>query len=531
MPVHLVAFVYVTVFSLIAFALLKRPMTAQIISLEDFVRRRNAWLIVSAMAFLANNFWVYAFATGVVAWLLSQRDRNVMAAFFALVFAVPLLKFPISGFGVVNHLLVMDHQRILAIVLLAPVAYRLMSESEPMNRLTWWVGFFVFAHFMQGVITAGAYDSFTQGMRTFVTDGLSIWLCFYVAAKSITSVRSLREVLMTYVMAFAVLGLIGMFESARGWLIYESLREPLGAHIEGSTSYFVRDTGFGSLTRSMTTSGHAIIFGYASMVALVFWSALRHNMGTRNQSWVVFALVLGGMLSSLSRGPWVGAVVGLAAVMLSGRGFAKRLVLLVIGATIGILGLLATPLASKVLAFVPFFGDVGAESADYRVQLFHVSMLVFWDSPWIGHFEAIKDPRMEVMRQGQGIIDMVNAYLGIGLSYGFVGLFSFLAPHVLVLWALFKSMREVESVNPTVALTGRAIFGATVASLTSLATTSSFDFIPIIYWTLLGLSVSYVACTVKVIQQHRLAQMQAHLVGRSMATSKPTGMQPLTAPR
>jgi O-antigen ligase len=531
MPVHLVGLVYVVVFSLVGFALVKRAITAQVVSPEDFARRRNAWFIVTVMAFVANNFWVYAFATGVVAWLLSQRDRNVMAVFIALVFAVPLFKFPISGFGVVNHLLVVDHQRILAIVLLAPVAYRLMIDSEPMNRLTWWVGFFVFAHFMQGVITAGYYDSVTQGMRVFVTDGLSIWLCFYVAAKSISSVRSLREVMMTYVMVFAVLGLLGMFESARGWLIYESLREPLGAHIERVSSYFIRDTGFGSLIRSMTTSGHAIIFGYACMVALVFWTAFRNYMGSRNQSWLVFALVFGGMLSSLSRGPWVGAVVGMTAVMLSGRGFAKRVVLLSVGASIGILGLLATPLAAKVLDFVPFFGDVGAESADYRVQLFHVSWIVFLDSPLVGHFDAIKDPRMEVMRQGQGIIDMVNTYLGIGLSYGLVGLASFLVPHLMVLWCLFKTMREVEPVNPTVALTGRALFGATLASLTALATTSTYDFIPIIYWTMLGLSVSYVACTVKVIQQHRLAQMQASQVARSMATSRPTGMQPLTAAR
>ena len=34
---------------------------------------------------------------------------------------------------------------------------------------------------------------------------------------------------------------------------------------------------------------------------------------------------------------------------------------------------------------------------------------------------------MEDLRQGEGIIDLVNTYLGVALSYGVIGLFFFLS--------------------------------------------------------------------------------------------------------
>jgi hypothetical protein len=535
MPNHLKGYVYVMILALIVFALVRKPITASIVSADDFRRRRNAWLLVTTIVFVAHNFWVYAFATGVVAWLLMQRDRNPMAAYVTLLFAVPLFKFPISGLGVVNVLLVMDHQRLLALVLLLPLAYRHWQKKERVDTTTRVVSLLVAAHYLQGVIAYAVLDSFTQGMRFFVTEGLSLWLCYYVAAHAIGSIRALREVMIMFVVGLSVLGLIGMFESVRGWLIYESLRLPLGAFVESSTAYFTRDSGFGIDTlRALTTTGHAIIFGYICMIALCFWTAFRDNMGTRLNAYLVLGLLLAGLVSSLSRGPWVGAIAGMSMVLLSGRGLVKRLGILAMALMVVGLGVLASPYADKFLAFVPFFGSVGAESADYRVKLFEVSMIVFWDSPWVGHFDVVKDPRMEVMRQGQGIIDMVNTYLGIGLQYGFVGLTTFVVPHALVLWGLFKTMREAESVNPTVAVTGRALFGAIVGSLVTLATASTYDFVPIVYWTLLGLGVSYTVCTRRVIQQHQTAQVQAMVAARGRASSRtPTsgGRPPLIAPR
>ena len=41
---------------------------------------------------------------------------------------------------------------------------------------------------------------------------------------------------------------------------------------------------------------------------------------------------------------------------------------------------------------------------------------------YFGSFTSASSPAMEALRQGQGIIDVVNTYIGVGLQTGVVGL-------------------------------------------------------------------------------------------------------------
>lgn len=272
-----------------------------------------------------------------------------------------------------------------------------------------------------------------------------------------------------------------------------------------------------NLLRAMVTAGHSIVLGYLMMIGVVFWVALRGALLPKKWGYLVLGGVALGSIASMSRGPWLGLMVALLVTVLTGPGMVKRLgmVVLTMVAVVGVL--LVAPFGQEIIAFLPFVGTVETGNIDYRQRLIDVSMLVFWDNPLFGNFTALKDPRMEEMRQGQGIIDVVNSYVGIGLSYGFLGLFLFITPFIVVLFSILRVARTVETFNPTVGLTGRALLGATMGMLVVIGTVSAIEFVPVVYWLMLGLCTSYVTTAKRVLMQHQTALAQSVQYRRPMA--------------
>jgi len=64
MPEYLRALVVILVFASVVFTLGKRPACDLSVAPEDFARRRNLWFTVTALAFVSNNYWLFAGFTG-----------------------------------------------------------------------------------------------------------------------------------------------------------------------------------------------------------------------------------------------------------------------------------------------------------------------------------------------------------------------------------------------------------------------------------------------------------------------------------
>jgi O-antigen ligase len=144
-----------------------------------------------------------------------------------------------------------------------------------------------------------------------------------------------------------------------------------------------------------------------------------------------------------------------------------------------------------VIDHLPFVGTVDEGSVTYRQRLFEVSMLVFWQSPLFGSFDYINNPLMEEMRQGQGIIDIVNSYLAVSLAHGVVGLVLFVGPFLTVLVACWRTHRRTGHLDPGSEAVGRAVLACMIGILVTIATVSSISVVPTIYWMVLGLGVAY----------------------------------------
>lgn len=207
--------------------------------------------------------------------------------------------------------------------------------------------------------------------------------------------------------------------------------------------------------------------------------------------YVGFALLFAGLISPLSRGPWIGAAVLVFVYIATGPFAIKRLSMLTISALMVIPLLGYIPGGDKVINLLPFVGKTETENIDYRAKLLDQAVIVFNRYPMLGSVDY-RDQLADLgMKQGEGIVDVVNSYLDVVLEHGLVGLILFLGFFWLILLNIHRGMKKCPSKNSESYMMGRALLFCLVAILITIFTVSSIMVIPIVYWIMAGLGISY----------------------------------------
>jgi O-antigen ligase len=229
------------------------------------------------------------------------------------------------------------------------------------------------------------------------------------------------------------------------------------------------------------------------VVAIAFYSYLKDDVRSRLNRRIGGLILAAGLIAPLSRGPWVGAMASLVTLIWTGPHAFKRLASLAVIGTLALATAVAVPGpgGEKLVQLLPFVGTTEKENIDYRESLLENATIVIKRNPWFGSVDYLTAPEMERMRQGQGIIDIVNTYIGIALEYGLVGLGLFVGFFVLVLHGIYKAMRQSRSRDEEMYRLGRALLAALVGILVTIFTTSSIMIIPVVYWSVAGLGVAY----------------------------------------
>jgi hypothetical protein len=491
MSEHLVAMCYILLIAGVCFVVMAKPLTARLMAREDFVLRRNLFLTLTVVTFLAHSFWVATLVGALILAIAGRRERNPVALYAALLFAVPQFDMPISGIGVVNQLFALNHTRMLALVLLLPAALRLMHLKRTPNAHLRNVDLMVAAYFVYMFIVSATADSITGLMRYTVYVTLDYLLLYYVVTRSIVDRRRLFDVMASFVMGLAVIGVVGGFENVRSWLVYESLRGPLGIPPQDLGTYLLRETEDGGYLRAYATTGHAIALGYMSMVALVFQLAMARHYGSRWRGAALIAMPLIGLLASVSRGPWLGCAIVVTLGMMFGAGARKRLAWMAAALPVVIAALLILPQGQKFLDLLPFVGSVDPGSVDYRTQLIDRAWIVFWQNPIFGSLSYIYNPVLEEMRQGQGIIDIVNTYIGVALPYGVVGLTLFVAPSLYMLLLTWTMSRRVARDDIDSEALGRTLAMSLLGIILVIGAVSQIFHVPVVHWFVVALCAAY----------------------------------------
>ena len=489
MPEYLRALVAVLVLSVPTLLWLRPRMTAAAMLPSDYRLRAGIWIALTLALFLAHNYWLFVLLVVLALATFGRNDSNPIGLYCFLFILSPPFRTTIPGFGGINYFLTLDYFRVLSVVLLLPCVLRAARDPASPGLFKLPADKYVVAYLVLLIALQAPVTSTTDILRSILSQVLDVVLPYYAFSRALNSINKLRDALAAFVAGCSVLAVLAIFESGRHWLLYSSLSAVLNVEY-GFGGYMERSGGL----RAAASAGHSIILGYVVSVALGLHFALRHAF-VEKKAWLAVAAVLGaGVVASLSRGPWTGAAAMILAVVLLSPNAGGKLVRIAGLAVLVVPLLMLTPVGDKLISVLPFVDNAESASVDYRRELFTVSWNVLMMNPLLGSPLYMSNAAMEQVRQGEGIIDMVNSYMGVALYSGLIGVSLFAAAFVSNLLGLFGQLRRLEDKSSEEFAMGRALFATLFGVMVSIATLSSIDAVPVVYWCLAGACSAYLYC-------------------------------------
>ena len=477
---NLKALVVVVVLAWIAFRL-ARPLCLQYISARTFARRRNVWFAVTIVAFVSPAFWMYALFVIVLLSWAAARDENPLALYAMVMFAVPDARFYIPTF-LINQLFDLTHTRLLSIVILIPLMVRNLRDpsrsADNKLRLPDW---FLLGFLLLQVVLQLPYESVTAAMRRGFLLFIDIFVLLYAFGR-LSDKNKVSEVVATVWLAAALMAPIGIFEWAKGWHLYTGLSSGWGD--PNVFAYIFRGGGL----RSQAAVGHSLGLGYGLAVCIGFFLYLKSRSALKSFDMGVLAVVAMGLYTTGARSAWVMAMIIVLFFVAFRPGAARKLAGTAALGAVFIAIMYFTPLKESVIDRLPLIGNTDQDTVQYRQQLYDVSLPLIWQNPFFG--DPFVTRNMESLRQGQGIIDIVNGYLFSALFYGLVGLFLQMAA---LTWGLSRACSVLwwaRQNDSAAGLLGASLVAVFVGTLSYIATSG---FGPTTY-LIAGLLLSYSRC-------------------------------------
>jgi hypothetical protein len=126
-----------------------------------------------------------------------------------------------------------------------------------------------------------------------------------------------------------------------------------------------------------------------------------------------------------------------------------------------------TPYGERIVDNLPFIGTVDSENVTYRQQLAAMALSLITENPFFGTPFVLT--YLESLRQGQGIIDLINAYATVAMYYGLVGLALFLGPFLIAMRGALRLKFRVAAADADLALLGCALLACMTGTLFNMA--------------------------------------------------------------
>lgn len=486
---------FIVTFALCAFAFtIAKPVAMQFMEETDFKRRRNIWLLLTAAAFASPTFWWFALIAMPTLYWAGKKDPNPLALDLLLMNLIPQISVQIPAVGV-QTLFPLDIYRTLSLCVMVPAAWRLRNRADParihglqrMDLLLLALGLLEAVLYVPPDLPSHIilHNSFTNVLRSLFLYVVDIYVLYYVASRLCTDRGKITEAMAAFCLSCSVMAVVAVFESMKHWLLYTALIPRWGGD-PLMTQYIFR----GGLLRAEASSGNALALGFLLAVSLGFWMYLQSRVPKRRWRLGTTALLALGLLVSFSRGPWLAAIAMLFAYAAFGPRGASRVLKACLAFLVISTVILSSPLGTKITNMVPFMGGkVGETSVTYRERLLDRSWELIKAKPMLGDQHAFS--KMQDLRQGQGIIDIVNAYVQVTLFYGFVGLALFLLFILSGFLKAYRTAKRVARSDHDASLLGASIAASIFGVLLLLADGSLGTAPQRIFYILIGLATAY----------------------------------------
>lgn len=310
--------------------------------------------------------------------------------------------------------------------------------------------------------------SFTNMLRFDASVVFSLILPYVVLSRTFRKPDDVGRLMLAIGLCGFVMSAIGLYENRRGALPYDMVQNRIGI-MASISSYSHQRAGALRATASFV---EATSFGLFISLAFVALLPTRHMFRSKWSWRIAMAGLIVGLYTANTRAGMIALVVGVLAYDLYNRRWAA-LGRKVVG--IGILGaalLVAARFSHPLAVRLGLAGD-SVGTADYRKMLLTRGWEEIQKYPWFGRpveqiYLALSD-----LRQGEGIVDFVNAYIWYGLLAGIGGLVAFALIFLFPAGRAIWNRRRLKKLPKGTELAG-AVFAAATLSVIA-AGTSGFS--------------------------------------------------------
>lgn len=268
--------------------------------------------------------------------------------------------------------------------------------------------------------------SLTDAARSLINYVIIFGVTYQILSR--TRITNVELTLRLFLYAAAAASLLCLFETVWKWPLYAALNDLKVGRLEGVPRMMLMRAG---IVRSYGPFPHPLagsaIFGMAGVAFFAF-------LQMRKRSWPVLALggmILLGLIATVSR-------TGILAFSVGGAVFAILRGHKTFGGIIIVTGLL-------LLISAPILSQADAQgSALYRYSLMTEAPILLGNHVWLGYREALANGMLDSLRQGQGIIDLVNVYISLIIIGGVASL----VPYLIFLGTTIQRYRALRRARP-----------------------------------------------------------------------------------
>jgi|HubBroStandDraft_6_1064221.scaffolds.fasta_scaffold144793_2 hypothetical protein len=469
-----------------------KPAVLKFSSEADFSRRRNVWLILTSVAFLSPSFWLFALVAVPLLLFAGRKDTNPIALYLSLLCVIPAIEVDVPMVGI-NHLIDLDIYRLLALFVLIPTVWRWRQSQHGAGLRGLDIVDYMLLGF--GALQTLVFvppdlphqlllpDSPTNVIRRACLFFIDTYLVYFAVRRCCPDRRALLEALAAFCLSCVLMAGVAVFESLRHLLLYIDI----GVR-------WIGDPGFynmrGGVLRAAASAGDPLALGYLLAIACGFWLHLQSRMQSARQRIAVVLLLWLGLLAAYSRGPWFGAVAIYFTFAALGSRAPSRLFKLTCAVALVAAVIAISPIGERITNVLPFMGGhVDQYNVLYRERLAQRSWVLIQQNPVFGDRLALL--KLQDLRQGTGIIDLVNAYAEIALFYGLLGLTLFLGPMLVALLRAYRLARSALRYDSDFASLGVSLSACALGTLFMLTSCSLILGYQKMFYVLTGLLAAY----------------------------------------
>lgn len=409
--------------------------------------------------------------------LFGKGHEGRLPAYVLLACISPQFQFELENIGPLRDIMQLNAFRILEIFILLPEAVRLAARRDRPPHPGWLraCDLATVAYVMYWTLHGYGHLNASSLAREAFSEVLDSLVPYYVLSRTCLQPELRRRVMTVALFAIVFQCVVGVVEALSRHLLYGQLQ-----WLYGERWNLIGALTRGDWVRAQAATPGPLILGVLALFGIGVWWALRPAIRTRSYL-LLGAILVAGMLATFSRGPALALLIlctaGVALRFMSARGvLVASLALTALTAVCWNLGL--GDAVVGVINQVSGLDKTADFNVLYRQELLKTSVALIQQSPWFGVPDYMS--QMQSLRQGEGIIDLVNTYLVVLLNVGAFGLLLYLAPFAIVLWKQgAKPLQESDALHRETT----AWVPLTMAILAVVFTVSPISIVhPILIW-------------------------------------------------